>query len=312
MTILVTGGAGFIGSACVLNLIKKGKNVRVLDNYRRGGLSRLSKYKNDIDIINGDIRNKETVKKALKNIETVYHFAYLNGTKNFYEYPYEILEVGIKGIYNLFDCFKSKPINHFILASSSEVYQQANIIPTPEKIECKVPDVFNPRFSYGSGKILSEILSIHSDNLFNKLTIFRPHNVYGPDMGNDHVIPELINKVKSIGDKKNIKIQGTGKETRSFIYIDDFIRALNLVVRKTKKCELFNIGTNEEISIKNLTIKILNNFNKGQVNILSDKLLKGSTIRRCPDIKKLNNLGFAPKINLDNGLKKTIEWSKNL
>lgn len=310
MKVLVTGGAGFIGSSFVKSLIKKGKYVRVLDNYRRGGVSRLSSYKDDIEIINGDIRNVEIVKKALKNIDVVYHFAYINGTKNFYKHPYEVLEVGIKGIYNLFDCFKKIPISHFILASSSEVYQQANIIPTPENIECKVPDVFNPRFSYGSGKILSEILSINSNNLFDKLTIFRPHNVYGPDMGNDHVVPELINKIKNIGNNKTLKIQGTGRETRSFIYIDDFIRALNLVVSKTRKYQLYNIGTDEEITIKNLAKKILKNFNQNQVNILSEKIFEGSTIRRCPDIKKLRKLGFTPKINLDKGLKKTIEWSK--
>ena len=310
MKVLVTGGAGFIGSSFVKSLIRKGKEVRVLDSYRRGTASRLSSYKDDIEIINGDIRNKATVKKALKNVDYVYHFAYINGTKNFYKYPYEVLEVGIKGIYNLFDCFKKAPISHFILASSSEVYQQANIIPTPENIECKVPDVFNPRFSYGSGKILSEILAIHSKNLFDKLTIFRPHNVYGPDMGNDHVVPELINKIKKIGNNKTLKIQGTGQETRSFIYIDDFIRALNLVVSKTRKFQLYNIGTDEEITIKNLTKKILKNFNQNQVKIISEKIFEGSTVRRCPDVKKLRKLGFTPKINLDKGLKKTIEWSK--
>ena len=102
MKTLVTGGSGFIGSACVINLLKRGENVRVLDNYRRGGMNRLSKFKDDIEIIKGDIRNKENVIKALKDIDVVYHFAYLNGTKNFYKYPYEILEVGIKGIYNLY------------------------------------------------------------------------------------------------------------------------------------------------------------------------------------------------------------------
>ena len=119
MKILVTGGAGFIGSSFVKSLIKKGNEVRVLDSYRRGGIGRLSTYKDDIEIINGDIRNKEIVKKALKNVDCVYHFAYINGTKNFYKYPYEVLEVGIKGIINLFDCFKKIPISHFILASSS-------------------------------------------------------------------------------------------------------------------------------------------------------------------------------------------------
>ena len=131
-------------------------------------------------------------------------------------------------------------------------------------------------------------------------------------MGNDHVVPELINKIKNIGNNKTLKIQGTGRETRSFIYIDDFIRALNLVVSKNRKFQLYNIGTDEEITIKNLTKKILKNFNQNQVKILSEKIFEGSTLRRCPDVKKLSKLGFTPRTNIDKGLKKTIEWSKKL
>ena len=118
------------------------------------------------------------------------------------------------------------------LASSSEVYQTPLKIPTKEDEPLKIPDIYNPRYSYGGGKILTELMGInYGKKFFKKLVIFRPHNVYGPDMGNEHVIPEFINRYKNL-KKKFFKIQGTGKETRSFIYIDDFLQAFELILKK--------------------------------------------------------------------------------
>ena len=145
--------------------------------------------------------------------------AYINGTKFFYSKPDLVLDVAIKGISNIIDgCIKNK-IKELYLASSSEVYQTPNKIPTTESESLKVPDIFNPRYSYGGGKILTELMGIHyGKKYFNKLIIFRPHNVYGKDMGFEHVIPEFINRFKKLKGKK-FKIQGTGNEIRSFIYI---------------------------------------------------------------------------------------------
>lgn len=309
MRVLVTGGLGFIGSSAVKNLLKQGYKVRVLDNLKRGKKNRLSKYKKDFEFINGDVRDFDTVNKCLKNIDSIYHFAFINGTKFFYNIPFEILEVGIKGIMNIIDASKKKNINHLVLASSSEVYQRANIIPTPENIEFKVPDVNNPRFSYGGGKIISELVAVNAfPKYFNKLTIFRPHNVYGPNMGNDHVIPELINKIKNLKNKKELTIQGTGNETRSFIYIDDFIRSLDLCVKYTKKKEIFNLGTSDEIKIIDLSKKILKITNRRNIKIKKTSKLFGSTERRCPDITKIEMLGFKPETSLDDGLKKMVDW----
>ena len=107
-----------------------------------------------------------------------------------------------------------------------------------------MPDVFNPRYSYGAGKIISELVAInYGKKFFNKMIIFRPHNVYGPNMGNEHVIPELINKFKKARNNKII-IQGSGK-IRSFMHIEDFIQAALLIKRKTFK--YYNIGTRSKL-----------------------------------------------------------------
>ena len=160
--------------------------------------------------------------------------AYINGTKYFYEKPIDVLNVGLKGIINVLELSKKYNVKKFILASSSEVYQTPNQIPTSENEMLKVPDIYNPRYSYGAGKIISELMTInYGKRYFEKTIIFRPHNVYSEDMGNEHVIPQFVNRIKRSPNGK-IKIKGTGKEIRSFIHIEDFINAFDLIFRKGK------------------------------------------------------------------------------
>ncbi len=299
---LVTGGSGFIGAEVCKLLIKLGHNVTILDNNSRGKISRISNFEKKIKFINGDIRDKNKVLKSLRKIDAVIHLAYINGTRFFYEKPEMILDVAIKGLVNIFDgCIKHK-IKELYLASSSEVYQTPNKIPTDEYESLKVPDVYNPRYSYGGGKILTELMGINlGKKFFKKLIIFRPHNVYGPDMGNEHVIPEFINRFKKLKGKF-FKIQGVGSETRSFIYIDDFVQAFECILKRGKHLNIYNIGTNEKVTINQLAKKLSKIFEK-KILIKKTKLTKGSTKKRLPDIKKIKSIGFKQKIKLENGLK---------
>jgi nucleoside-diphosphate-sugar epimerase len=304
--ILVTGGTGFIGSEITKYLVKKNYKVTVFDNNFRGKTDRLKDVWKKIKFIKGDIRNKIQVYNATKNINSIIHLAYINGTKFFYSKPYEILEIATKGMLNLIDACKINNIQEFYLASSSEVYQKPLKIPTDEKEMLKIPDVYNPRYSYGGGKIISELLGLHfaKENI-KKFIIFRPHNVYGSDMGNEHVIPEFINRIKNIKKDGKFLIHGTGDEKRSFIHIEDFIEAFDKIFRKGKNQQIYNIGTTEILKIKNLAKKIARIFNT-DIKLKKTKLNIGGTNIRCPNITKLIKLGFKPKINLDKGLEKII------
>ncbi len=303
---LITGGLGFIGSAISNLLLERGARVTIFDNLSRGKKKRVKFKHSRLKIINGDIRNISHVRKSLKSINAVVHLAYINGTKYFYNKPTEILDVAVKGITNVIDgCIENK-IKELYLASSSEVYQTPSKIPTDENESLKIPDVFNPRYSYGGGKILTEIMGLNfGKKYFKKLIIFRPHNVYGPDMGNEHVIPEFINRIKKIKNK-NFKIQGTGNETRSFIYIDDFLNAFNLLLKKGKHLNIYNIGTSEKVSIKELA-KLISNISKKKISIQRAPLKEGGTKKRLPNIRKIKQIGFIQKIKLKEGLKKTFE-----
>jgi len=305
---LITGGAGFIGTAITKMLLKKNTYVRILDNQFRGSVSNLPKNKN-LEFIKGDIRDLSTVKKACKQIDAIIHLAFINGTRYFYEKPYLVLDVGARGMLTVLDAARAEQVPELFLASSSEVYQKPPMIPTPEDVPYHIPALYNPRYSYASGKIISEFLSYYIGRTFlKKVVIFRPHNVYGQGMGREHVIPELILKLlSSKGTKVNLPVQGTGKQTRAFIYVDDFVRALLLLLEKGRNGEIYNIGTEDEVSIERVT-RLLSEISGKSVKIIPSPLPEGSVLHRCPDIRKIKNLGFSPKVPLKEGLRNTYMW----
>lgn len=311
---LITGGTGFIGSTLVKVLVNRGEKVRVLDNGSRGSIRRLREFRGKFEMITGDIRNPKVVEKACQGIDCVFHLAYINGTEFFYSKPELVLEVGIKGMMNVLDgCIKHN-VTELVLMSSSEVYQTPPLIPTQETVQLIIPDPLNPRYSYGGGKIISELLTInYGRKYFKRALIVRPHNVYGPDMGWEHVIPQLTLRIKKLIENKkntqvvNLPIQGSGKETRAFIYIDDFIQGLLKVLDKGKHLGIYHIGTMEETSISRLAQEIGKCF-KLEIKLLPGKLIKGSTLRRCPDTSKLKKLGFKTQFSLKEGLQKTVQW----
>ena len=304
--ILVTGGSGFIGSAIVKYLVNLNHNVIVYDNNSRGKLRRLKKIKKKIKFIKGDIRDKKKLFSIQNKIDTVIHLAYVNGTKFFYNKPFEVLDIAVNGLLNILDFSKKKKIKNFFLASSSEVYQNPIKIPTDEKEMLKIPNIHNPRYSYGGGKIISELYGLYfAKKYFKKFVIFRPHNVYGKDMGNEHVIPEFINRFKKLKNNNKFLIYGTGKEIRSFIYIDDFISGFDKVFKKGKNFEIYNIGTSQKINIGDLAVLISKLLGK-KIKFNKREIFKGSPTVRCPSIEKIKKLGFKESYSLKDGIKKII------
>ena len=312
--VLVTGGSGFIGSSLVERLVKDGHYVRVLDNNSRGNARRLQSVLSDIDFIEGDIRDPSVTDSATCDVDTVFHLAYVNGTEFFYTMPDVVLDVALRGMINLLDSCKKHSVPNFILASSSEVYQSPPIVPTPESVPLIIPDLFNPRYSYGGGKILCELMSVtFGKKIFDRLMIFRPHNVYGPDMGWEHVIPQFslqAHKLYANNNHKNpsFTIKGDGAQTRSFIHIDDFINGVMMMYKSGENQSVYHIGNPEEITIINLARKICNSIGLSNVNFVTTEAPSGETSRRCPDISKISSLGFRPVIPIDKGLNSTVSW----
>ncbi len=311
-TYLVTGGAGFLGSALVRRLVREGNRVRVFDNGSRGSISRLHDLSGCFEPVTGDIRDPEAVARAATGVESVCHLAFVNGTEFFYSMPDVVLDVGVRGIVNVLDACRRHCVPELVLASSSEVYQNPPAVPTSETVPLSIPDPANPRYSYAAGKIISEIMAINYGRTgLERVLIFRPHNVYGPAMGWEHVIPQFVLRLKKLDGTEcspiRFRIQGTGEQTRSFVFIDDFVDGLMRVIDRGAHLGIYNIGTQEEITISNLARMVADFFGK-RVEIEPGPPALGAPDRRCPDISKVKALGYEPKVPLRDGLFITAKW----
>jgi len=311
--VLVTGGSGFIGSSLVKALVKAGARVRVLDDNSRGRPRRLADVEKDIEFVGGDIRDAETVARATQGMDEVHHLAYVNGTEFFYTQPDLVLDVGVRGMINVIDACRQHNVGKLILASSSEVYQTPPTVPTDESAPLSIPDVLNPRYSYGGGKLISELMAINfGRKYFERVLIFRPHNVYGPDMGFEHVVPQFALRLKTLADAQptgtlRFDIQGTGEETRSFCHVDDLVAGVMIMREKGEHLGIYHVGTLEEVTIADVARRVAAAAGR-TIEIVPGPLQAGGTPRRCPDISKLAKLGYKPRVPLDEGLKPTVDW----
>lgn len=319
MRYLVTGGAGFIGSALVKRLISDGHEVIVLDDFSRGQMARLRGV--HCDIICGDIRDPKFLDRAMIGADSVIHLAYLQGTQTFYAEPRQVLDVAMRGMLNVLAGCEKWGIGELLLVSSSEAYQVATTVPTPETVPCSVPDPLNPRYSYGGGKIACELMANawQRTGVLDRVIIARPHNIYGPDMGREHVIPEFCLRMNGLVDELALDpipfpIQGSGQETRSFCYIDDAVDQLAVLLAHAPDhgTEIYHVGQMEERSISDVATGIASVYGR-QIKIQPGTLPQGSPPRRLPDTVKISCLypdaGRPWKHTpFEVGLKQTVSW----
>ena len=311
--VLVTGGAGFIGSNLVVSLLSDGVDVVSVDADLRGGFNRLAgvqekNYAGDLTLANADLRDKESCRKLFKNVDTVFHLAAINGTKNFYNRPSEVVEVGIKSALHVIELSAENGVSALIHASSAEAYQTPAVIPTDEKVPLLCPDPRNPRFTYGVSKIATEVLALHYlVDCFDSVKIFRPHNVYGENMGYDHVIPELFEKLNLQKNEETFSLLGSASDTRAFCHVSDAVAGIKIVDTLGDHKEIYHIGNPEEVEIGVVARKIAELTGFGGRILDSDRPL-GSVLRRCPDITKISTLGYKPLVNLDRGLEMYRRW----
>ena len=315
MKYLITGGAGFIGIKLVEKLLKNKENkIYIIDN-----LSKKTDNKNLLDILKN--KNIKLIQKDLSSISNylkiydfdyIYHFAAILGVKKVIDNPFITLKDNILTTINLINfSIKQKKLKKICFTSTSEVYayslkKKLAKYPTPEDIDFLISKDFNPRSSYLLSKIVGEYLINYSKLNF---VIFRPHNIFGPQMGFAHVIPQLTQKILN-HNKRKIIIHNA-KHKRTFCNIEFAIDLIFNISHKKKIInKIFNIGSPEkEISIMELAHKIKKILNSKNQLISSNSQKDSSPEKRKPDMKR--SLKYS-KINhnFEKGLKETVIWYK--
>lgn len=310
---LITGGAGFIGFHLARRLVQEGAQVALVDNFSRGMLDDdLKTLLPAVTLIEHDL-TFPLPNEIGDDYTQVYHLAGVVGVRRSSEAPHQVLRTNALTTLNVLDwCSRIGDIV-FCFASSSETYAgsvQAGLapVPTPETVPLLLSDPKVARSSYGTSKIMGEVLCLNYARAFGfGLRMLRYHNVYGPRMGYEHVIPEFIQRVLARRDP--FDIYGAA-QSRAFCYVDDAVEAtLQLMALPTNDALLVNVGNDrEEIQVEDLARLLFNIAGfKPALNICSPPL--GSPGRRRPDLSFLRHLTrYQPKVDLIQGLRLTYEW----
>lgn len=317
MKALITGGAGFIGYHLAKELIEKGYEIVLVDNFSRGvNDSFLAELEKDsrITCVSADLMDKKSIDKLEKDFDYIYHFAAIIGVQNVLERPYDVLEKNVELLFHLIDFAKQqKSLKRFIFASTSEIYAGTlqfydMEIPTPETTPLTITPLEQPRTSYMLSKIYGEAV-VKQSGL--PCTIVRPHNFYGPRMGMSHVIPELLKKAYNSADGQTLDVFSIDHK-RTFCYISDAVVMIRMLAESPDaEDEAFNIGNESpEVSIKEVAQTVLKVTGKHLV-INAKPATVGSPARRCPSMRKTEEcIGYTGKVNLEEGIRKTFRWYK--
>lgn len=304
---LVTGGSGFIGNEIVRQLLEKGSIVTVLDNFSSGKKNYLDSHKN-LKIIKGNIQDEQIVAKSVKDQEAVINLAALPFIPDSYDHPSEFFKVNTLGSVNaIVQSIKSKTVKSFVQISSSEVYGSAQYTPMDE-----THPTF-PHSTYAVSKLAADraAFSLHKEHGF-PVVIIRPFNSYGPRFTQPYIIPEII---KQISGKSKILKLGNIKATRDFTFVSDTADAIIRASSERKAIgEVINVGSGSDISILDLAKKITKLSNQ-KITIKYDKArLRPYDVNKlvCNNKKAKRILNWKPKTSLDEGLKKTLEWSRSI
>jgi len=306
-TVLVTGGAGFIGSNLVEDLIRQDYNVRILDNFVTGNIENLLGLENKIELIKGDIRDLKIVKKAVKGVDYISHQAALSSVTGSIEEPIPTAEVNILGTLNVLLAARDFGVQRIVYASSASVYGEVPESELPVKEDRKL----NPISPYASAKLQGEEWCKMFEDVYGLKSVgLRYFNVFGPKQNPKSeysaVIPKFINLM--LGDKRP-PIYGDGKQTRDFIFVKDAVMA-NIISFKAKRAngDAFNIASGKQISINDLVEKINEILGKNIKPVYEDPKPGDPKYSEADISEVVKNLGYKPKYSFDEGLKLTVGW----
>ncbi|MCP4139283.1 MAG: NAD-dependent epimerase/dehydratase family protein [Chloroflexi bacterium] len=304
---LITGGAGFIGSHIVRALLERGDKVRILDNFSTGKRENIADL--DVELIEGDIRDPETLAASLVDVDLVFHQAAFVSVPQSMDVPNACLDVNVNGTGMLFEAAQKAGVQRVVFASSAAVYGEADAFPLTEEVP---PE---PNLSpYAASKRVDEIYAqLFTQSFGLDVTALRYFNVYGPRQAPDSqyaaAVPIFINRMMN---NQVVTIHGDGGQTRDLIYVGDVVRA-NLMATSSPEAAggIFNICTGRETSILNLVESLAEIFPEAPEPVFGPARA-GDIYRSVGSANKAKEtFGFEVKTALFDGMRLTAEWMKN-
>ncbi|MCP8305321.1 MAG: SDR family NAD(P)-dependent oxidoreductase [archaeon] len=303
--VLVTGGAGFIGSHLVDRLIEEGFEVMVLDNFSSGRVGNIARHLKSerFKLVKGDIRNRSILREYLSSVDAIVHLAALISVEESVENPFETYDVNSTGTFNLLDEAVRKGVKKFVYASSTAIYGDENPLPLKEDHPLKGP--ISP---YAASKASAECYCralCKSRGL--ETIILRYFNVYGPRQESNPYSGVIAKFVKNCLNNEPLTIYGDGNQTRDFIHVDDVVEATMLALERDVLDEVFNVCTGRPTRIKNLAQIVKGISGRNELKIIYDKPRLGDIKENYGDPKKAEEiLGFRSKVRLEDGIERLV------
>jgi UDP-glucose 4-epimerase len=318
MRVLITGGAGFIGSHLAEQLLENGEQVVVVDNLSTGSLNNIESFKDNqrLEFVTGDIRNTELMESLVERSDVVFHLAAAVGVRLIAEDPVHTIETNIGGTETVLDVV-SKFGRRILIASTSEVYGKSESVPFREDDDIVLGSTSLSRWSYACSKAIDEFLGLAFHRQYGLgVVIGRFFNTIGPRQTGRYgmVVPRFVRRALR---NEPVLIYGTGKQTRCFCCVSDLIEAIiNLMNCKEAAGKVYNIGSCEEIEIEKLADKIIQmTGSKSEKQFVPYEVAYGRPIedmmRRLPSLERIQKtIGWKPGMNLDETLRVIIESEK--
>jgi UDP-glucose 4-epimerase len=303
--VLVTGGAGFIGSNLVKNLVNEGNEVIVLDNFMSGFRTNLDLF-TSVRIVEGDVRDAELVNEVMKGIEVVFHLAASVGNKRSIDFPLDDAQINVIGTLNVLEAARKAGVRKIVTSSSAGVFGELKTMPIKED------HPIEPDTPYGCTKLCEEKLCLSYAKLYDiEAVCLRYFNVYGPNQRFDaygNVIPIFVYKMLHC---EPITIYGDGEQTRDFVHVDDIVQA-NIKAANSKGVNgAFNIASGKRITINNLVKLITKNY-KDSVNVEYTNVRPGDVLHSLADISLAQKqIGYKPTVDIEQAINEYVNWAKN-
>ncbi|MFM7893952.1 MAG: NAD-dependent epimerase/dehydratase family protein [Actinomycetota bacterium] len=314
MRVLVTGGAGYIGSHLVDRLLALGHAVTVLDDLSTGNVANLARSRSEINFVENSILNEKLVNKLVRRADTVFHLAAGVGVRHIVEKPLAALITNTRGAENVIEaCVKHE--KRLLLASTSEIYGKTSTMPMSEDDDRVLGSTTVPRWGYSTAKAIDEHLALAYAQHGLRMSVVRYFNSFGPRLDPRGYGSVVANLMRQALDNEPLTVHGDGTQTRCFTYIDDTVEG-TLRAGLDEKAEgiIFNIGNDHETSINELASLVIEmTGSRSTVRHVSyeERYGKGfeDTKRRVPDVQRAADvLGFRATVELRDGLARTLQW----